>query len=271
MELPHTIARGAILAEPTARATGSALLDRRRVPRLLMSLALASTLLAGAAFALSRARGGPPPLTKKKTTVVVALTEPPPPKPPSPAPTAEAPEAQPDRAPPPPRPASRTDQRASSSVSPVAGNRPGAGEGPGAPDGTDPYADGVGPAQPGPAYAPPNVTAPPPPVAPPPPPPPKAKEPVRITEDIEPPVPLSMSPPGYPPAAKSAGVEGTVVIQYVVTESGAVTQVQAVKGPPELTAACLAAVSSWKFKPALSKGAPVSVVRQARFPFRIKT
>lgn len=43
------------------------------------------------------------------------------------------------------------------------------------------------------------------------------------------------------------------------------------KGPPELTGACVAAVSGWKFKPARSNGAPVSVVRQARFPFRIKT
>jgi protein TonB len=274
MQLPQPIPRAgprslAITSEPTAREVGSPLLDRQRVPRLLMSLALASTLLAGAAFAVSRARSAPAQ-PKKKTTVVIALTEPTAATPPPPPPTADALEPQPDRAPTRPSPASRAPAVAPLSASPAKATG-GAGEGGGSPDGTDPYSEGIGAARPGPVYAPPPppITAPPPP--PPPPPPPKAKEPVRITEDIEPPVPISMAAPGYPPAAKSAGVEGTVVIQYVVTESGGVTSVQAVKGPPELTAACLAAVSSWKFKPALSKGAPVSVVRQARFPFRIKT
>ena len=80
-----------------------------------------------------------------------------------------------------------------------------------------------------------------------------------------------MATPPYPESARNAGVEGTVVIKYVVTETGAVTSVQALKGPPELASVCIATVSSWRFKPAIANGAPVSVVRQARFPFRIRT
>ncbi len=113
-------------------------------------------------------------------------------------------------------------------------------------------------------------TAPPPP-PPPPPPKPKPSGPVRLSENDVAPVSISMGAPQYPAAAKSAGVEGTVVVKYVVTETGAVTGVQVVRGPPELHAACIAAVQSWRFKPALRDGTPIAVSRVARFPFRIKT
>jgi protein TonB len=61
------------------------------------------------------------------------------------------------------------------------------------------------------------------------------------------------------------------VVSYVVTESGAVAAVKAVRGPAELRAACVAAVQSWRFKPAMLDGQPVAVRRVAQFPFRIKT
>lgn len=115
-----------------------------------------------------------------------------------------------------------------------------------------------------------QVVAPPPP-PPPPPPKPKPSGPTRLTENDVAPVAVSMGAPQYPAAAKAAGVEGTVVVKYVVTETGAVTGVQVVRGPSELHAACIAAVQSWRFKPALRDGVPIAVSRVARFPFRIKT
>ncbi len=80
-----------------------------------------------------------------------------------------------------------------------------------------------------------------------------------------------MSRPGYPPDAKAQGIEGTVIIKYVVTVSGAVSNVRVIRGPAALRAVCVAAVRSWRFKPAQLDGRPVSVSRIARFPFRIKT
>jgi protein TonB len=99
---------------------------------------------------------------------------------------------------------------------------------------------------------------------------PKSNDPLRVTEDVTPPKALNMSAPSYPADAKAAGIEGTVIVKYVVTESGEVTNVSAVRGPEELKAVCEAAVKNWKFEPALKDGKPVAVHRMARFPFRIK-
>jgi TonB family protein len=96
-------------------------------------------------------------------------------------------------------------------------------------------------------------------------------EPVRVTEDVTPPKAIAMQAPSYPADAKAAGIEGVVVVQYTVTETGEVADVEAVRGPPELVAVCVAAVQSWRFSPAMKDGEPVAVHRMARFPFRIKT
>ena len=78
--------------------------------------------------------------------------------------------------------------------------------------------------------------------------------------------------PEYPPDVKAAGVEGTVLVRYVVTDTGEVKDVKAVKGPPELFAVCVAAVKSLHFKPAHdAQGNPISVVRYKSFHFKIKT
>lgn len=114
------------------------------------------------------------------------------------------------------------------------------------------------------------------PVAPPPPPPPplpKVKKPVPVSEGMTPPEPVvKLVKPEYPADAKAAGLEGTVVVRYVVNEQGDVTDVRAMKGPPELHAVCVAAVKAMRFKPALdADGKPVMVVRYMKFPFKLRT
>lgn len=94
---------------------------------------------------------------------------------------------------------------------------------------------------------------------------------MRVTENVRPPEPISMPRPQYPAAAKAANVEGTVVVKYVVSDAGVVTSAEVEKGPSELHGVCLSAVRSWRFKPAENEGRPVSVVRRATFPFRIRT
>ena len=99
---------------------------------------------------------------------------------------------------------------------------------------------------------------------------PAVKKPVRLTEDMPKPVQLVMKTPDYPSSAKAAGIEGTVIVKYVIGEDGSVRDVKALKGPPELTDAAVEAVKTWRFQPILVDGAPVAVVRIARFPFRLK-
>jgi TonB family protein len=99
---------------------------------------------------------------------------------------------------------------------------------------------------------------------------PAVKKPIRLTEDMAKPVQLVTKTPEYPPAAKSAGIEGVVIVRYVIAEDGSVRDVRALKGPPELQDTCVTAVKTWRFQPILVDGAPVAVVRMARFPFRIR-
>jgi urate oxidase len=63
----------------------------------------------------------------------------------------------------------------------------------------------------------------------------------------------------YPPEARKAGVDGTVMVQAFVGKDGRVHGTKVVKSIPMLDDAAVAAVRQWVFKPALSKGAPVAV------------
>lgn len=103
----------------------------------------------------------------------------------------------------------------------------------------------------------------------PPPAPPPPKGPLRITEDTTPPKPLSEPRVEYPPEAKAAGIEGTVVVKFVVTERGDTTQIQSIKGPVPLRAACEAVVRGMRFEPALRDGKPVSVFKTKPCRFRL--
>ncbi len=101
---------------------------------------------------------------------------------------------------------------------------------------------------------------------------PEKKKVFRGGEVAVEPTPHSRPHPAYPAAARSAGIEGVVVVRYVITEAGATAAVKAVRGPAELLAACEAAVRSWTFTPARdAAGQAVPVVKFARFPFKIKT
>ncbi len=114
-------------------------------------------------------------------------------------------------------------------------------------------------------------SAPPPPPPPPrPKPKPQIKKPVRLTEDMPRPVQTLMKTPEYPPSAKAAGIEGVVIVKYVVGEDGSVRDAKVLKGPDELREACLVAVRSWHFQPMIVDGAPIAFVKIARFPFRIR-
>jgi protein TonB len=137
--------------------------------------------------------------------------------------------------------------------------------------GGDPYEKGGGDGSSGPAKA--VVEAPVAPTPPPAPVLPKVKKPVPVSEGMTPPEPVvKLVKPEYPADAKAAGLEGTVVVRYVVDEQGNISEARAMKGPPELFAVCVAAVKAMRFKPALdADGKPVMVVRYMKFPFKLRT
>jgi protein TonB len=65
--------------------------------------------------------------------------------------------------------------------------------------------------------------------------------------------------PDYPDLARSANVDGTVLVQALVGKDGRVKDAKVVKSIAMLDAAAVAAVRQWVFKPALSNNKPVAV------------
>ena len=75
----------------------------------------------------------------------------------------------------------------------------------------------------------------------------------------------------YPDEARREGIEGRVVVQFVVDEQGRVTEAVAVHSPdPRLSAAALAAVEGSQFTPGMVRGRPVKVRFAVPLTFRLR-
>lgn len=70
---------------------------------------------------------------------------------------------------------------------------------------------------------------------------------------------LHKVPPVYPPDAKEAGIQGTVVLQAIIDKSGRVDSLKVISGPAELQQSALDAVRQWTYKPFLVDGEAVEV------------
>lgn len=64
--------------------------------------------------------------------------------------------------------------------------------------------------------------------------------------------------PRYPEDARRGGVEGSVMVAVLVGADGLVHRTQVLKSIPGLDAAAVAAVSKWRFRPAMSGGRPIA-------------
>jgi protein TonB len=60
--------------------------------------------------------------------------------------------------------------------------------------------------------------------------------------------------PLYPPLARQARIQGTVIIKIVINKLGNVQSLELVKGHPLLVPATFEAVRQWKYRPYLSNG-----------------
>jgi protein TonB len=109
--------------------------------------------------------------------------------------------------------------------------------------------------------------APPPP--PPPPPPAAPRGPVRVGGQIQPPALLKRVEAVYPELAVRAHVEGTVILEAVVDESGKVQSVKVLRSIPLLDNAAIAAVEQWRYQPVILNGTPVPFVLTVVMSFNI--
>jgi len=77
--------------------------------------------------------------------------------------------------------------------------------------------------------------------------------------------------PRYPMSARSAGVEGPVVIRGIVRRDGTIDNVEVIKDLPYgLGDAARQAVSQWRFRPATVGGDPIDVYYTVTVNFRLR-
>jgi len=77
--------------------------------------------------------------------------------------------------------------------------------------------------------------------------------------------------PQYTDEARSKRIEGTVVLQAVITPEGRATQITVIKMAGHgLDEQAIAAVRTWKLKPAMKDGNPVAVRTPVEVTFRLK-
>jgi len=75
--------------------------------------------------------------------------------------------------------------------------------------------------------------------------------------------------PIYPPLARQARIQGTVVLKVRISKSGDVANLQLFSGHPMLAPAAIEAVKQWKYKPYLVNGDPVEVATTVTVNFTL--
>jgi periplasmic protein TonB len=75
--------------------------------------------------------------------------------------------------------------------------------------------------------------------------------------------------PVYPPIARAAGVQGTVVVEAVISKAGVIESLHVVSGPMMLQNAALEAIREARYRPYRLNGDPVEVQTTITVNFRI--
>lgn len=77
--------------------------------------------------------------------------------------------------------------------------------------------------------------------------------------------------PVYPESARSAGLQGLVVLEADITPEGVPTDLKVISSPgDDLGKAAVDAVQKWRYKPTLLNGNPVEVVTTISVDFRLQ-
>jgi len=93
-----------------------------------------------------------------------------------------------------------------------------------------------------------------------PPPPPKPTQTrIRVGGNVAAAKLIHQVQPVYPQIAKTAHVQGTVLLHAIIAKDGSIQELQYVSGPPLLMRAAMDAVHEWKYNPTLLNGEPVEV------------
>jgi len=116
-----------------------------------------------------------------------------------------------------------------------------------------------------------TIGLPPPPPPPPPPGPASAAANVnRVTAEVAQSNLLTRVEAVYPPAARTARVQGIVVLQFQISIEGRVQNASVVSSIPLLDTAALDAVRQWTYKPFVLNGQTIPVITTATVNFTLQ-
>lgn len=92
---------------------------------------------------------------------------------------------------------------------------------------------------------------------------------IRVSSGVVSGLLLRKVQPAYPPLARQARIQGTVILQAEISKEGNITNLQLISGHPMLAPAAIEAVKQWKYKPYLLNGEPVEVETQVMVNFTL--
>jgi len=92
---------------------------------------------------------------------------------------------------------------------------------------------------------------------------------IRISQGVTKGLLIHRVEPTYPTLAKSARVQGEVILSAVIDGNGEIQNLTLVSGHPMLVPSAIAAVRQWRYKPYLLNGQPVEVETQITVIFSL--
>lgn len=76
--------------------------------------------------------------------------------------------------------------------------------------------------------------------------------------------------PIYPPLAVAAALQGTVILEALVDESGVVQEVKVLRSQGVLDRAAIDAVRQWRYSPVILNGRPERFILTVVLTFRLE-
>ena len=99
--------------------------------------------------------------------------------------------------------------------------------------------------------------------------PPQPRKPLRPGGDIREPKKIVHVPPVYPAIAVSAGVQGIVILEATISETGGIENLRVLRSHPLLERAAVDAVRQWRYTPTRLNGVPVPIIMTVTVNFTL--
>jgi protein TonB len=99
---------------------------------------------------------------------------------------------------------------------------------------------------------------------------PPARQIFRPGGDIRVPKKIVNVPPIYPAIALNSGVQGVVILEATISETGTIENIRVLRSHPLLERAAVEAVKQWRYTPTRLNGQPVPIIMTVTVNFMIE-